>query len=745
MMSSGPDQPPDVPGGRAGSSGPDPAQPRPAGPQQPAPAGPGNAGAPDPGAAPPAGIGRSDHAGKPSYADAASQVGGGQLFEQNRENNRALADLQSNQIGGDVFFGDKFELSFGHGGTRLRVRKITAEELTVPFVRTNALDHLAANVRDQHLVVVQGPRGYGKCAALNRALGRGLRDGASMFYLDPGTDLAQFSCAEVPENSVLILQDLPEHAADRLDSYTVGRIQSELRTRGCRLGITTSKGANLTTLSADFLLVELEARPSPRQVFDRHLSELLLGTGVTKDAVLSWPDVIALLDVQLGQDCSLADASRLATMVFRARDEPETAAARVRAQMTEYWDEKVAQWFRKLDSLKAQCMAISLAVLNGLPREVVGQAAGLLESMILPPPDAANAPPMTNPFGAGAVVSPSLLRAKVFTETRMTAHGPITFRALSYLERGYAGQVLRYVWREHDDGRAALVDWLRHLGRSPDLPVRVRAATAVGVLACEAMDYMYGQIILDWAHDDDPAVRASAAIALGPPADDATVRDTVRSIVADWAEEGSSWTLRATAARTYGRSIGLNSPTLAMRQLSRLAEVDDLILMIAVSNSYCELALDGTTPLASRVLGEIEKLAADRMRERQVVGRLCLLGLSYLRGTPPTLSDQESRFRRWPTLLALNLISPRFTAAAALLWQLSLNDPDLGTLVTESLDDWALAAEDMSELRSALVSLMREVATEQRARSAVLRRAQLWSGRQGKAPKTGQCIIEDLA
>jgi hypothetical protein len=744
-MSSSPDQPPTVPGGRAGSSGPDPAQLQPAGPQQPAPAGPGNSGTPDPGAAPPAGGGRGDHGGKPSYADAASQVGGGQLFEQTREHNRALADLQSNQIGGDVFFGDKFELSFGQGGTRLKVRRITAEEVREPFVRTHALDHLIANVRGQHLIVVHGPRGYGKCAALNRALSRDLRDDASMFYLDPATDLAQFSCAEVPENSVLILQDLPEHAADRLDSYTVGRIQSELRTRSCRLGITTSKGANLTTFSADFLLVELETRPSPRQVFDRHLSELLLGTGITKDAALNWPDIIALLDAQLGQDCSLADASRLATMVFRARNEPETAAVRVRVQMTEYWDEKVAQWFRKLDSLKAQCMAISLAVLNGLPREVVGQAAGLLESQILPHPDAANAPPVANPFGVEAAVSPSLLRAKVVTETRMTTHGPITFRALSYLERGYPGQVLRYVWREHDGGRAALVDWLRHLGRSPDLPVRVRAATAVGVLACEAMDYMYGQIIMDWARDDDPAIRSSAAIALGPPADDATVRDTVRSVVADWAKEDSAWSLRATAARTYGRSIGLNSPSLAMRQLSRLAEVDNLMLMIAVSNSYCELALDGTAPLASRVIGEIEKLADDRMRERQVAGRLCLLGLSYLRGTPPSLNDQDSRFRRWPTLLALSLTSPRFTAAAARLWQLSLNDPDLGTLVTASLDDWALAAEDINELRSAFRSLMRKVGADERARRAVLRRAVLWSGRQGKAPKTGLCIIEDLA
>jgi len=738
-----PGQPPDNHPGQGGPPGPDTAQPDPGAPQP--RVGAGGAGAPDSDAASPPGDGRKTHGGGQTYADAASQVGGGQLFEQNRERNRALADLMGAQVTGDIVAGHKFELSFGHGGARVRVRRITAEEVTEPFVRTSAIDHLAASVGDQPIVVLQGPYGNGKGAALVRTLKRDLRDDATMFYLDPSTDLATFSCAEVPEGSVLVLQDLPDGMADRLDAYTVGRIHSELRARNCRLGITTTKAAKLTTLGTGLLVVGLDARPSPRQVFERHLSTLLLGTRISKESVLSWPDVKTLLDAQLGDDCSLADAARLATVLFRARDEPETAADHVRSQMTEYATEKVAQWFRKLGSLKAQCMAISLAVLNGLSRETIAHAARLLEEQILPSPDAANAPPATNPFSVDAAVSPSQLMADVITETRKTEHGPIVVQAMSYAEQGYPGQVLRYVWREHDAGRAALVDWLRYLGESSDLAVRVRAATAVGVLACEAMDYLYSQIILGWASNGDAVVRTSAAIALGPPAGDLLVRDTVRSLVAQWAKESSDRPLRATAARTYGRSIGLNSPTLALRELSRLAELDDLALMTAISNSYCELVLDGTRPLSVRVLDEIEKLAADRTREKQVVGRMSLLGLSYLRGAPQALSEQDSRFRTWPTLLVLGLGNAQITAAAARLWGLSLSDPDVGSLVTTSLDDWALAAEDVNELRLAFVDLMREVAADERARRAVLRRAQLWSGRNGKAPKTGRFVIEDLA
>ena len=167
---------------------------------------------------------------------------------------------------------------------------------------------------------------------------------------------------------------------------------------------------------------------------------------------------------------------------------------------------------------------------------------------------------MTNPFGPDAAVSPSLLQAKVDTETRMTDHGPIVVQAMSYAERGYPGRVLRYVWREHDDGRPALVDWLRYLGGSPDLAVRVRAATAVGVLACEAMDYLYGQIILGWACDDDAVIRASAAIALGPPAARPDAAGHCPLAGGRLGQGEQRWPLRATAARTYGRSIGLNQP-----------------------------------------------------------------------------------------------------------------------------------------------------------------------------------------
>jgi hypothetical protein len=105
-MSSGPDntsRPPDHPAGHSGSSGPsrpDPAQPGP-GPQDPRAGFGGRAGKPDSSPEFRLADSRIGNAGGPSHTDVAGQVGE-QPFEQNRERNRALANLPGAQASGDV-------------------------------------------------------------------------------------------------------------------------------------------------------------------------------------------------------------------------------------------------------------------------------------------------------------------------------------------------------------------------------------------------------------------------------------------------------------------------------------------------------------------------------------------------------------------------------------------------------------------------------------------------------------------
>lgn len=684
-----------------------------------------------------------------SYADTARQIAGKDIAGRDHEQRQrtettARAELSHSTFNAPVYVASNFGLGFGQGATRLRVSRISAEELTEPFIQTPAIQRIADRITDPALVFLVGQRGHGKAAALVQILRAPTVGTAPMFYLDPSTDLTMFSCADVPEGSVLILQDLPSDAAARLDEHVAKRIEAELLARRCRLGITSERAVRLAASGAGVAVFELDTRAEPGEVFTRHLAALLLGTGVTRAEVRGWPGVAELLTSELGPSCSLSAAKRLAAHLVEARDEPATAARRVRVQMTEYADEAVAQWFRGLDSLKVHCMAISLAVLNGMSRAVIAREAEVLERIILPAPDSPNAPAQPNPLAAGSAISPALLNAITTTEVQQTDNGPIVVQAMRYQEAQYPGRVLRYVWQERDAARAAVVQWLRYLGTAPEVDIRVRSAVAVGVLACEAMDFLHNHVIAAWAASKDPDARDSAAVAVGPPGEDPELRKTVRSLVADWADEDSNWRLRATAARAYGRPIGLDSPSLALRQLARLADTDDVDVMIAVGNSYCELVMEGTTALSLRVLREVERLAADRKRDLQVTGRLTLLGLSWLRGAPQQLSEHEDRLKKWPTLLLLALAREEQAGPAARLWQLSLHDPLVGEMAAGSLDGWAEAAEDDGELRTAVVSFLQWIAEDPRSRRTVARRAQGWAGRNGKAPMTGQSVIAYL-
>lgn len=689
-----------------------------------------------------------------SLAGARSQVGA-HLTDQRRESRRALADFDSNQINGSVYAGNTFHLAFGQGPATIRASLISEKERFATFVRGPGSDHLASVLDDAPLILLHGPKGTGKQAALVWAFRQELDADVPMYYLHPETDLATFTCADFPEQSALIIADLPGPAADRLDEHVLRHVEGQLRSRKIRLGITTEQFAGAAAGTAGCLVIRFDGHPRPRDVFDRHLAKRLLGGSITKEKVLAWPGVASLLDARLDDDCPLADAERLARLLFEARDNPDQAARVVSAKENEYSDERIAQWFRGLPSLKAHCTAISLAVLNGESREVIAHQAALLERRILPAPDAPNAPDFSNPFDTAASVTPAVLNAQVTDETRTTEQGPVFIQAMSYRESGYPGRVLRHAWGEYDDGRAAIVEWLRSLGRSASLPVRVRAATATGILARAELNFLYDEIIRPWAQDAVAEVRESAAIALQPSAEDPVLGPTVEAIIGEMARKDSSWRLRATAARAWGSSLGMASPKTAMDKLAALAAEDDLDVMMSVAKSYAELAVNGPDDQGIQVLNEVIRVSTDRIREKQVTGRLTLLGLSYQRGAPPALARHDERLKDWPTLLLLALRNSVVADQAARLWQVTIPDRDLGSMAMEALDEWAQTAEEgPRDLRDSFVRFTCWIAADNRALLAIRRRAELWAAdghRTGSAaaacaaPETGRIVLKELS
>ena len=712
-------------------------------PKTPNPAPAGQPGSPDVPAPPPSSSARAQAAASRSKKSDVFIAAEARAAEQH---------LDSAAFGGDFIAGDKneirYELRFGSPGSTFRAYSVTAEERASAFIEPAEFGELERSSEAQTIVVLTGPAGTGKSTVLLRLLAGGPSGADAVFRLDPTTELSKLVCDEVPEGAVLLLDDLPAAQLSSLNGYEIHRLTGQLGDRGCRLGLTTTAVGTSLSTTGGCVVLGLRSRPEPRVVFDHHMAQLMLGRRVEWQALRDRPDLQEFLAEELDISQHLGAAAELARRVAAVAHDPQTAVERLRQPDGDAIEE-CARWFRELGDAKANCFAVALAVLDGMPRETVARSAESLERLVAPQPDTViqqqQAP---NPFAVAAVVSPSRLRAEVVGKTRTTHLGEIREQVIRYLRRDFAGLVLRHVWREHDWIRPSLLIWFRYLGSHQDARVRVRAATAVGVIGRDSLETVVDEVVDYWARAADDDCRDSAAVALGPPLGDAALATTVRALVAQWGraqfgEDASR--LRAAAARTYGTVIGSRSPTAALRGLAELADDDEFDVVVAVARSYRELMLESTPALSLRVLDEVNRLAADRKQELRFAGVLTCLELASRRGLPDSAGDAIAN-PTWPTALLLAAQRPRTAPLLARLFALSLSDRVLGGLIGDELDDWAREAESDPDLRTALVALVADTAAvDQRSATTVYRRAQLWTARNGTAAITGQSVLSRFA
>ncbi len=613
----------------------------------------------------------------------------------------------------------------GHDGATVRAHRVPVETIERPYVPASGYGALSAAVVDpqRRLVVVRGRSGSGKAAALLHALTGGVGD-VTVMRLDTRTDLATLAPAQLPDCQVIVLDDLTAQHLDALDENTVDRLSAELLGANRWLGLTVTDDLPINS-AVEAVVVDIGDPPTPRQVFDRLLEYGL--DPAPRERLLADPAVAQLLDEQLTPATALRRAARLAQRLSRPGHEPAVLVAAVRTQIDDRDRDECVQWFRTLPGLRAHCMALALAVLNGQPREEVTAAADRLVELIAPRPDRPEPGPAVDPFGQDAGVPLATLRAVATPATRTRAEGEIRITELRYRDALFPSWVLRHAWDEHDSARAHVVTWLRELGGHPNQDVRMRVAAAVGVLATGAFEFVYAQIISSWARDDDETLRDSAALALGPPCRDEQLRHTVGTLVQGWLGTADEPLLQATAARTFGGDAGLARPSHALRQLALLAEVDDIAVAVAVARSLGELVVQGTAALAGRVLADITGWVDQRRTRLQLVGRLAFLRLTYLRGAPtPAGGKPDPAVRSVPTLLVLALGDRRILGRLTWLWVDGLNSSDAHAWMQTSLTGWAASVEQDPRAQAVFLDLVAAAAADRRTARNLVRAAEGW-------------------
>jgi hypothetical protein len=535
---------------------------------------------------------------------------------------------------------------------------------------------------DRRAVIICAEPGHGKVAAAIRLLRhRGVQ---RILLLNSDENLEQLETLEDDAGYIFI----DPSATGGLSAYAINAVTARLEKHRAHLVVTMSDEALLREEDLLDLTVRLPPPPERAEVLFKHLEWRLPGHD---EQLRGTAELTSFVATVVRDDTPLREVGELARVISDVqRTHGVIDLAEVRRQIDRRSKQAFAIWFDQLDA-ETRVHAVALAVLNGLPSEFVMDAVRALRRKLEP-----SVPGLVAGSGTGTGTALTFrstmdhfktsrgerlhtLRATIERSSVRGEHGTTRAEIIRYLDKTYAAQVLRRAWAEFTAQRVML-DWLGDLVVNKAEPVRVWAATALGVLATDSFEYVSRAVLDRWAHSDSPWRRAAAAHALHVPADDPELRPVIQRMVRSWldmpsvGEDGDfdiddpepDRRAQATAALAYGFSLGRAEPDESLAALHGLALVDDIRVGVAVGESLSELILHDSDLLAEPILALILRWLRDPDREANAHLAFLIMATNLLTDVPSGTPDGPVTV--WPLLLRLAATHPELRYGLATIW-----------------------------------------------------------------------------
>ncbi|MBQ1117097.1 hypothetical protein ACH4MN_29340 [Streptomyces anulatus] len=314
---------------------------------------------------------------------------------------------------------------------------------------------------------------------------------------------------------------------------------------------------------------------------------------------------------------------------------------------------------------------IALAVLGGASHSAVSAAAHLLtwELSVQSDPDSTPARPL---FCDDPESDLALSRARPADGAVDVAGAEVTGRLIFYRGAALPAAVLAELWDRHFPVRAPVVRWLRLLADDPRPQVSMRAAVAAGELSVRDFEHGYAELVRPLAEAPTPRRRVFAATALDQAAGHTSHRRAVRKVVEDWSRHGTP-ALRWTAAMALGYGRSADSMDDTLDALARIGVRDDGEQLAVASLNVVRLL---TLPECATVLRRLADWTGHHGEDYQDLALVSIVRLALTDvdevlddepGTP--LGDRGD----WPLLLALAATRPELTGKLADLFWTALN------------------------------------------------------------------------
>ncbi|PPA57287.1 hypothetical protein [Micromonospora chalcea] len=659
-------------------------------------------------------------------------------------------------IGGDQVGRDKYVVMLG-GRERTPLQRLSPM-LTNPvrhaFVEPAEWPRMRGACAEKRIVILRGARGAGKTATAIRLLQS--PSDRRVFNLDQNVDLQRLghwleldgeSENPLPSGAGFLLCEPAGWGATR--GWMLQQLHVVLDRIDARLVLTVGADAALADQDLMEFVVDLGDPPGHADVLARHLSWRLRTSQEGADAerlssqMLADPDLLAYTRELFVPGTPLKVAADLALVISQQLDGGAVDVDRLRARMADRLTEDFDIWFGGLPDVPSRCLAIALAVLNGLSYEVVVRAARRLAERLDGPPEGGaggdRQAPWRDPFGLTRRERERLLRARSRQTDIRSPWGNVRADVLEYVDDGYAQMVLEHVWRQyqiHDE----LLEWLHDLADDRGSEeVRVWAGTALGLLSTYAFEAVLTRVLRPMALDEQRYwLRDVVAYALRVPAEDARWRPLVENVVAGLYGNPALPVGQATAARIHGVSLGPLNTRAALAALDRLAVIDDFRVANGIGDSLADVLLQDEEHNAPLVLSRISSWLNDR--RRNVAGQYVFLwlakslraeaGAGELTGAeagdrPGAAGPDQSNY--WPTLLLLADRHPQLRVVLVDMWQAVLNAGTFSNLTEQALTGWAAMAEADHWVGTAFIRMLTDVAARSdRTRQLIRRLAANW-------------------
>lgn len=646
--------------------------------------------------------------------------------------------IAGDSFGGDAVGRDKNIYHIGHQRDSQpgQLSSRHEEPLQEAFVPPREFDEARSKFEKERIVILRGPAGCGK-----RGLGiRLLVDYCSARYLlssvseishlDSWISSRRAGRLPVGPGTGFLLERPGDFAA--LTSTALLGLDEMLTSADARLAVIVDASIPISDADLTQYIVDIDKDKDFAAIATSHLKYQLRIDSL--DQLTSREEIQEIIASQLDGEPSCQKAANLAEAIAKAMDKEdgEYQFHRERLKAGTALDRKPSfdTWFDGLDDTRSRCFAVALAVLDGMPYDVVAKAARALQRRLdKPPPVAATAkqeppPAPETPFTWSNDRWQARLQASVKLVEVRGSYGSSFAETVEYKNSDLPKFVLRRAWSDYEV-QPSLIEWLDELARDDIEMVRVYAGLTIGFLAASSFDYLSINVLRPWAFSERNYQHEAVANALRLVAARPELLAPALAIISNWYKDTDHPMAQATAARAYGLAYGPIDQNAAFSALFRLSKVDDIRVVIAVGDSIADLLEGGDDSFVQSAVCKLADSVTDLKHGPAI--QLIFLIIANALVTKVGPETPAAGAVEWPFLLRQVHRLAGVRDAVITLWRYALNGTSFGDLAEGVITGWAATAESQPEARDAFLRMARSIAHgDDRLRRVLDRCAAKW-------------------